>query len=269
VLASIIDISQRKRAEEELKHTATELGRSNANLQQFAYVASHDLQEPLRAVAGCMDLLRERYRSQLEPRAQELIDHAVDGAMRMQTLIDDLLGYSRVGSRGQVFEPVDLVALLKSVLANLTASIQKSGAEVSIGHLPTILADPTQMIQLFQNLISNAIKFRQEEAPRIHIAAKRIEVTNLSKANPDSQSLDSKCSSWMFSVQDNGIGMEPQYFERIFGIFQRLHSRRVYPGTGIGLAICKKIIERHGGSIWVESELGKGTTFFFTLPDKR
>jgi light-regulated signal transduction histidine kinase (bacteriophytochrome) len=251
VLASIIDITERKQAENELRQTATELARSNAELEQFAYIASHDLQEPLRAVAGTVQLLQRRYAGQLDARADEFIQHAVDGASRMQTLINDLLTFSRVGTRGESFQPTDCAAVLSHVLANLAVAISESGATITYAALPTVMADPTQLTQLFQNFISNAIKFRRDGCtPAIHIGVAHKE------------------GEYLFSLCDNGIGMEAQYFERIFGVFQRLHTRRAYPGTGIGLAICKKIVERHGGRIWVESELGQGSTFYFTLPDR-
>jgi PAS domain S-box-containing protein len=251
VISNIRDITVRKRAEEALAQQTEELRRSNAELEQFAYVASHDLQEPLRAVTGMVQLLLQRYQGKLDARADEFVTHAVEGAARMQALINDLLAFSRVGTRGEDIQPTDASTILTSVLANLAVAIRESQAVVSYDALPLVTADPTQMTQLLQNLISNGIKFRSEQPPKIHVGAERRE------------------SEWVFSVRDNGIGIEPQYFDRIFGVFQRLHTRREYPGTGIGLAICKKIVERHGGRIWVESEPGQGSTFLFTIPDRR
>ena len=256
-----IDITERKRAEAELvrhrEHLAElvsqrteELARSNRDLEQFAYVASHDLQEPLRAVAGFVSLLRQRYQGKLDERADGYIRSAVDGVTRMQTLIGDLLSYSRVGTKGNVLEPTDTGKSLKDALTDLHASIEESGAVLQVDPLPTVRADTVQLTQLYQNLIANAIKFRSDEPPEIHIGARREQ------------------DAWRFWVRDNGIGIDPQYAERIFLIFQRLHTRNQYPGTGIGLAICKRIVERHGGNIWVESQPGQGSTFYFTLPDK-
>ena len=248
VLGYTNDITERKRAEEKLKLTLDDLGRSNEELEQFAYVASHDLQEPLRMVSSYTQLLARRYQGQLDAKANEFIAYAVDGANRMQGLINDLLAYSRVGTRGKAIEPTDCTAVLDQALANLKAAIEKSGAVVTHDPLPTVMADNLQLIQLLQNLIGNAIKFHVEKPPCIHVSAEQ------------------KGNEWVFSVRDNGIGIDPQYAERIFIIFQRLHTREEYPGTGIGLAICKKIVERGGGRIWVESELGKGSTFYFTIP---
>ncbi|HYE38069.1 PAS domain S-box protein [Methylocaldum sp.] len=248
MIGIMLDVTEHKAAEERLAAQAQELARSNAELQEFAYVASHDLQEPLRAVAGCVEIIRRRYQGKLDTRADEVITHAVEGATRMQNLINDLLAYSRIGSRDRPFEPTDCRSIITTVLANLEVAIRESGAEVTYDDLPTIVADPGQLIQLFQNLISNAVKFRGDQVPLIHVG--------VTKQN----------SEWVFTVRDNGIGIEPHYFERIFRIFQRLHARHDYPGTGIGLAICKRVVERHGGRIWVESEPGYGTTFFFTFP---
>ena len=251
VSSAIRDVTERKQTEDALKRSAADLARSNAELEQFAYVASHDLQEPLRAVSGCVQLLQQRYQGQLDARADELIAHAVDGSSRMQTLIRDLLAYARVSTRGRDLEPIDSEAVLKEALSNLATVIQESGGVVTHGPLPTVAADPTQLLQVFQNLIGNAIKYRGERPPEVHI------------------DVEHRAGEWQFSMCDNGIGIDPQYFERIFGIFQRLHTRREYPGTGIGLALCKKIIERHGGRIWVASQPGEGSTFCFTIPDGR
>jgi signal transduction histidine kinase len=233
-------------AQHNLEHSVAELGRSNADLQQFAYVASHDLQEPLRMVSSYTQLLARRYKGKLDPDADEFIAFAVDGATRMQQLIQDLLAYSRVSTGGRQFKPTSAETALGYALDNLRYVMKESGAVVTHDPLPTVIGDQKQLEQLFQNLLSNAIKFRGQEPPRIHVSAR-------TDAN------------WLFSIRDNGIGLDPQYGDRIFVIFQRLHNRQEYSGTGIGLAICKKIVERHGGRIWVESEPGKGATFYFTI----
>jgi PAS domain S-box-containing protein len=239
---------ERRRAEEALQLHAQELARSNEELQQFAYVASHDLQEPLRMVASYTQLLARRYRGKLDADADEFIGYAVEGVTRMQRLIQDLLTYSRVGTRGRAPSPCDAGQVLQRVVANLRTALEETGGEVKAGPLPRVLADETQLTQLFQNLLSNALKFHRG-SPRVEVAAER-------------QGLD----WWRFTVKDNGLGIDAQYFDRIFIIFQRLHGRQEYPGTGIGLAICKKIVERHGGRIGVESRAGEGSTFWFTLP---
>ncbi|MFN8458848.1 MAG: PAS domain S-box protein [Anaerolineae bacterium] len=246
--AIVSDITERKRAEAELQETLKELKRSNAELEQFAYIASHDLQEPLRAVAGMVQLLQKKYQGHLDERADLYINHLVEAAARMQRLINDLLVYSRVGRRGQPFAPVNTVTCVQLALKNLEAAIHESRASITWDNLPTVTADSTQLSQLLQNLIGNALKFRGDQEPQIHISAVKVD------------------KAWQFSVRDNGIGIEPQYFERIFQVFQRLHTREEYPGTGIGLALCQKIVERHGGVIWVESQMGQGSTFYFTLP---
>ncbi|GAB1540454.1 hypothetical protein NUACC21_31230 [Scytonema sp. NUACC21] len=243
-----IALSQAQLLEQETRQRQ-ELARSNAELEQFAYVASHDLQEPLRMVTSYMQLLERRYKDKLDDQAREFIAYAVDGSRRMQKLINDLLSYSRVSTRGQPFKLVNCNSVVKSALSNLKIAIEESGAVVTQDSLPEIMGDPTQLTQLFQNLIGNAIKFRSEQPPQIHIKVEHME------------------DNWRFAVSDNGIGIEAQYAERIFIIFQRLHTRDKYPGTGIGLAICKKIVERHGGNIWVKSQPQQGTTFFFTIPD--
>ena len=244
----VVELQQ---ADKELKRHAVELVQSNQELQQFAYIASHDLQEPLRMVASYTQLLARRYKGRLDSDADEFIAFAVDGATRMQELINGLLSYSRVGTRGRDFEPVDCEAVFDRTLANLKKSVEDSGANVTHDPLPTLIADDMQLGQMFQNLISNSIKFRSDKAPRIHVSAAQ---------NGD---------EWIFSVRDNGIGVDPEGTERIFVMFQRLHNRSEYPGTGIGLAICKKIAERHGGRIWIESDSGKGSTFWFTIPQRR
>jgi len=255
VMSIIRDVSERQRVEHQLRQTAAalehqtaELLRSNAELQQFAYVASHDLQEPLRMVASYTQLLARRYQGKLDQDADEFIAFAVDGAKRMQALINDLLAYSRVGTQGSDFEPTDLNQVVDQVIADLRGAIEDAGASVLRDDLPIVPGDPVQLGQLFQNLISNAIKFRGSEAARVIVTAER------------------DGPQWRFAVQDNGIGIAPEFGERIFTIFQRLHTREEYPGTGIGLAICKKIVERHGGRIWLESETGAGATFCLTLP---
>ena len=231
-----------------LRARTDELARSNAELEQFAYVASHDLQEPLRTITSYVQLLQRRYRDQLGGDAAEFIDFVVEGAERMQRLIQDLLVFSRVGSRGAEFASTDSAHALSQALRSLTTAITESGAVVSHDPLPTVVADEQQLVQLFTNLLSNAIKFRTDAAPRVHVSAERSngEVT--------------------FSVRDNGIGIEPSFRDRVFLVFQRLHGRKEFPGTGIGLAIARKIVERHGGRIWIASESGPGTTFRFTIP---
>lgn len=242
------DVTERKRAEVALAEAAAELRRSNAELEQFAYVASHDLQEPLRMVGSYCQLLQRRYAGRLDADADEFIGYAVDGATRMQQLINDLLTYSRVGRGDRPKQPVDCGAVVEAVLQDLRMAIDEQGAKLCVGPLPTVTGDATQLRQLFQNLVNNAIKFRGAEPPRVEIAAERTG------------------GDWLFSVRDNGIGIDPAYAERIFLIFQRLHAREEYPGTGIGLAVCKKIVEGHGGRIRVESDGAHGSTFLFTLP---
>ena len=249
VMATVVDITARRHAETELQHTMSELQRSNTELEQFAYVASHDLQEPLRMVSSYLQLIERRYKGKLNSDADEFINFAVDGARRMQGLIEDLLAFSRVGTQGRPFEPVDANTALDRALKNLDLMIGESSATITRTELPTLNADPVQLIQLFQNLIGNGIKFcRPGEPPHIEI------------------SVVQNGSEWEFNVRDNGIGIDPQFAERIFVIFQRLHSRGKYPGTGIGLAICKKIVERHGGYIWVDSQPNTGASFYFTFP---
>ncbi len=250
VTAAIRNITERKKSEEHLLKTVGELRRSNEELEQFAYVASHDLQEPLRMVASYTQLLAKRYTGRLDSDADEFIAYAVDGSNRMQGLIHDLLAYSRAGAAGKTLYEISSEKALEEALANLRATIGESGAVVTHDALPAITTDDTQLAQVFQNLVGNAIKYRSAEAPHVHVSATK----NGGK-------------EWIFSVRDNGLGIDPQYFERIFILFQRLHGRKEFKGTGIGLAICKKILERLGGRIWVESQPEKGSTFFFTLPE--
>lgn len=232
----------------ELERANAELARSNRELEQFAYVASHDLREPLRAVSSFCDLLKQRYGDRLDADGEEFIDFAVDGARRMDRLLADLLAYSRVSTHGHDFESVSCEDALAAALANLRSSIEESGAEITHDPLPDVQADATQLVQLFQNLIGNAVKYRAEAAPRIHVGA---------VAEGD---------GWVLSFRDAGIGIDPRHTDRIFEVFQRLHTRDQYGGTGIGLAICKRIAERHDGRIWVESEPGHGSTFHVKLP---
>jgi signal transduction histidine kinase len=241
---------QRVRFYRQQAKTAEDLRISNRDLEQFAYIASHDLQEPLRMVANYMQLLERRYKDKLDQDARDFIGFAVDGAVRMQQLIDSLLDYSRLQTRKKPFEPVDLERVVQRVLCDLEGRILETGARITVKPLPHVTGDALQLSLVFQNLISNALKFRAEKSPEIHIAAEEFS------------------NHWKITVRDNGIGIEPEHQERIFKIFQRLHSRAEYPGTGIGLAICRRIIERHGGETGVESEIGKGSTFWFTLPKK-
>jgi signal transduction histidine kinase len=244
-LASLVDERTK-----ELAAKAEELARSNAELELFAHVASHDLQEPLRTVAGCMELLERRYKGRLDENADEFIEFARDGAKRMQRMIDDLLTCARVQTHGKPFQAVDCNHVAGEVMKNLEAAITQHNAAVTWDELPTVTGDHTQLVQLLQNLVGNAIKFHGDQPPRVSVSAKR------------------SGRQWVFSAQDNGIGMEPQYQDRVFQVFQRLHTRDEYPGTGVGLAVCRRIVDRHGGRIWFESELGKGTTFYFTLSEE-
>jgi light-regulated signal transduction histidine kinase (bacteriophytochrome) len=247
--AVVRDVTERKRHEAELRARGAALERSNAELEQFAYVASHDLQEPLRMVASYTQLLARRYQGKLDAQADKYIAFAVDGAQRMQTLINDLLALSRVGTQGRPFVPTDVGAVVQRALRWLGKSLEESGGAVEVGPMPTVPADAGQLEQVFQNLLANALKFRRPGVPP------RIAVT----AVPNG-------AEWRCAVRDNGIGFEPQYAEQIFVVFQRLHTRAEYAGTGVGLAICKKVVERHGGRIWAESVPNEGTTFYFTLP---
>jgi len=250
VAAAIRDITERKKSEEHLVKAVGELKRSNDELQQFAYVSSHDLQEPLRMVASYTQLLAKRYKGRLDSDADEFVAFAVDGCNRMQGLIQDLLAYWRTGTNGKALREVSGDDALKEALTNLRRTIGESGAVVTHDRLPVIQTDDTQLTQVFQNLVGNAIKYRSAEVPHVHVSARK-------NGGPE----------WIFSVRDNGLGIDPQYFERIFILFQRLHGRNEFEGTGIGLAICKKILERLGGRIWVESQPGKGSTFHFALPE--
>ncbi len=241
------DITERKKAEDALQKTMAELKRSNEELQQFAYVASHDLQEPLRMVSSYVQLLEKRYKDKLDPDAHDFIDYAVSGAKRMQNLINDLLSYSRVGTRGKPFLPIDCSEVLYAATSNLEVAVREAGAVIDHGDLPQVIGDEGQLVQIFQNIIGNAVKFHGEEPPHISINSR----------------LDG--NEWIFSVKDNGIGIDPQYFERIFLVFQRLNGAE-YPGTGIGLSIARKIVQRHGGRMWLESQPGNGSTFYFSIP---
>ncbi|MDM8549663.1 ATP-binding protein [Desulfobacterales bacterium HSG2] len=254
-----VDLDQQKRElaaslekqqslNDRLAETVAELKRSNKELEQFAYVASHDLQEPLRMVISYVNLLERRYKGKLDADADDFIGFATDGALRMRTLINDLLEFSRVGTRREPLKAVKTEDVLTQTLSDLRLTVRESGAEVTRDTLPTVMADSSQLKQLFQNLISNAIKFRGEAPPRVHMTA------------------EEKNGEWVFSVRDNGIGIAAEYHDQIFVIFKRLHGRTDYPGNGIGLAVCKKIVERHGGRIWMESREGVGTTFYFTIP---
>lgn len=234
----------------ELQSYMQKLERSNQALQEFAYIASHDLQEPLRTVCSFVQLLERRYRGKLDAHADELIAYSVDGAKRMQSLINDLLMYSRVDTQGNPLEPTAMETIFGKAVSTLQARIEERGAVISHDPLPTLSVDPSQMARLFQNLIGNGLKFHSEKTSRVHVSAHRSN------------------GEWVFSVKDNGIGIESKFFERIFKIFQRLHTRDEYSGTGIGLAVCKKIVERHGGRIWVESTPGEGAAFYFTVPSR-
>ncbi|MFW9876126.1 MAG: ATP-binding protein [Candidatus Thorarchaeota archaeon] len=242
---------QKSKSELQFNEILLDLRRSNEDLQQFAYVASHDLQEPLRAIVSFSQLLEDKYKDKLDKDAKDFIQFITDGAKKMNNLIKDLLAYSRITTHAKPSELIDLEIILKDALFNLQESIKESGAIITYDKMPTLKVDKTQFMQLFQNLISNAIKFRREEPPKIYIG---VQIIN---------------EELLFSIKDNGIGIESKYFDRLFNIFYRLHTKEEYPGTGIGLPICKKIVQRYGGKIWVESEFGKGSTFFFTISIKK
>lgn len=242
------EVVARRQGEVELRRQAQDLARSNEELERFAYAASHDLQEPLRMVTSYSQLLAQRYRGKMDADADEFIGFAVDGAKRMSAMIDGLLQYSRVRRAMAGDEPTDCEAVLQHALGNLRVAVEESGAEITHDPLPTVKGNAILLQQLFQNLVGNAIKFRAEHPPRVHVSAERQD------------------DEWWFSVRDNGIGIDPQYAERIFIVFQRLHTREEYPGAGIGLAIARRIVEQHGGRMWVESEPGNAATFYFTLP---
>jgi light-regulated signal transduction histidine kinase (bacteriophytochrome) len=239
----------RDELERRVQERTVELQRSNHDLEQFAYVASHDLQEPLRAISGCVQIIERRYAPQLDAKAHELMKHTVEGVVRMKELIEGLLAYSRVTRTHHEVAPVAAASAVEAAMRHLQSGVRETAAEIVCRDLPWVMANQAQLTQLFQNLIGNALKYRSEERPRIEIAAQ-----------------EDGGAMWQFSIRDNGIGIEPQYFERVFSIFQRLHTRDEYPGSGIGLAICKKIVERAGGTMWIESQLGQGSTFHFTLP---
>jgi light-regulated signal transduction histidine kinase (bacteriophytochrome) len=244
----IRDITLRKQTEERLIKTMSALKRSNTELEQLMSVASHDLQEPQRMVVSYLQLLENRYKGKLDNEADEFINYAVSGASRMKLLVNDLVSYLNIQNDEISYRPIPVVNVLKTVLSNLQNSIEMSNAVVTYESLPTLLIDEKQFKLLFQNLIDNSIKFRGRKKPKIHVAAKRTD------------------NEWIFSFKDNGIGIDPKYQDRIFTIFRRLHGGEAYPGTGVGLAVCKKIVEQHGGRIWVESEPGKGSVFYFTIP---
>jgi light-regulated signal transduction histidine kinase (bacteriophytochrome) len=251
------DVTERKAAQaavkqrEALERAAVELTRSNDDLQQFAYVAAHDLQEPLRMVSSYTQLLAERYKGRLDADADQYIAFAVNGASRMQLLIGDLLAYCQVGTAGKELRETSTMAALEQALLNLQGALDESGGAVTHDPLPTLIADPAQLVQLFQNVIGNAIKYRSAEPPQIHVSAKK-----------------TRADEWIFSMRDNGLGIDPRYFEKIFVMFKRLHGRGEFSGTGIGLTLCKKIAERHGGRMWVESAPEKGSTFYLALPGR-
>jgi PAS domain S-box-containing protein len=249
--AMILDITEIKKTEEELKRLSEELARSNAALKDFAYIASHDLKKPLQTIESFSKLLARRYKGKLDAKADEFISYIVEGVQRLQMLIKDLLEYSQIETKAKNIKPTDFSFIVEEAMSNMKTAIDESNAVVTYNKMPTIMSDPQQMISLFQNLIDNAINFRSNKAPRVRISAER------------------KGDEWVFAIRDNGIGIDPKDFEKIFVMFQRLHGSTDYPGTGIGLSICKKIVECQGGRIWLESETAKGSTFYFTIPDRQ
>jgi PAS domain S-box-containing protein len=270
VIAALSDITQRKHAEESLQQINLELEQrvdertrqlraSNQELEQFAYVASHDLQEPLRMVASYLQLVEKRYKSQLDDAACEFIAFAVDGANRMKQLIEGLLEYSRVQTRAKDLGPIDMEVIINNVVTDLQVRIEERGAVITHDSLPMIMGDESQIRRLLLNLIGNSIKYCTNETPRIHVSVRSME----NSSQPLTEEILK--NGWMFSISDNGIGIDSQYSERIFQLFQRLHTRNEYPGTGLGLAVCKRIVERHGGKIWVESKVGEGSIFYFVI----
>ncbi len=251
VVAALIDLTERRRAEEALKHANTALEKSNMELQQFAYVASHDLQTPLRGIAGFAQMLQSDYRNKLSDEADQHLERIVEGTKRLQQMIGDLLSFARVESRARRFEIINLGEVFEDTVALLGASIEDAGADVTSDALPSVECDRAQISQLLQNLIGNAVKYRGDAPPKVHVSAQ------------------STGGEWTITVADNGIGIEAKHHDKIFEVFRRLHGQGKYPGTGIGLAVCRRIVDRHGGRIWVESDAGKGSTFYFTIPKRR
>ncbi|MFX1456068.1 MAG: ATP-binding protein [Promethearchaeota archaeon] len=253
IVAIVVSLLSERIAKREFEFSdiMEDLKRSNDDLQQFAYVASHDLQEPLRAIVSFSQLLEDKYYNELDADGKDFIHLITDGAIKMNTLIKDLLSYSRITTHAKPSKLINLEVILKDALFNLQESIKESGAIITYDKMPTLKVDQTQFLQLFQNLISNAIKFRREKPPKVYIGVNQIN------------------EEWLFFVKDNGIGIESKYFDRLFNIFYRLHTKEEYPGTGIGLPICKKIVQRYSGKIWVESEINKGSTFYFTISTKK
>jgi PAS domain S-box-containing protein len=249
VLAAVVDVSERLRQAEALRHANEALERSNIELQRFAYVASHDLQTPMRSIASFVGLLQSTYADRFDAQANDWICRTVQSVRDLQTLVQDLLAYSRVDAQAHPFQPVSLREVIDHAVSLLDASVRESGAEITCGELPDVLGERTQLVQLLLNLIGNAIKYRGKEPLSIHISAEK------------------KGNEWIFAVRDNGIGIAPKHHQRIFEIFQRLHDAKEYPGTGIGLAVCRRVVHRHGGRIWVESESGRGSVFYFTIPE--